>query len=192
MTFTGLPSAAAWRHQHARDGFEVAFFSPVPDGCVIRGSTVAVEADELLAVRYRIDVTPDWLTRRVEAASLSRDGEMTVVLEHDGAGNWQVDGVSAPHLFGCLDVDFESSALTNALPVRRLGLAVSAQADAPAAYVRAVDLAVERLDQEYLRLSDAEGERYLYRAPAFEFTCELAYDGAGLVTSYPGIAVRAY
>jgi hypothetical protein len=40
-------------------------------------------------------------------------------------------------LDGCLDADLESSAMTNAMPVRRLGLAVAARAAAPAAYFRA-------------------------------------------------------
>jgi uncharacterized protein len=36
-------------------------------------------------------------------------------------------------------------------PARRLELAVGRHADAPAAYVRAEDLRVERLEQRYLR-----------------------------------------
>jgi hypothetical protein len=58
-------------------------------------------------------------------------------------------------------VDFESSALTNAFPVHRLELQVGEEADAPAAYVRALDLSVERLDQRYVRLDD-DGSRQRY------------------------------
>jgi hypothetical protein len=41
--------------------------------------------------------------------------------------------------------------------------------------VRALDLAVERLEQRYLRLEDDdEGRRrYHYASPAFGFECEL-------------------
>jgi hypothetical protein len=58
--------------------------------------------------------------------------------------------------------------------------------------VRAADLTVERLDQDYARIAD-EGccQRYDYAAPAFGFTCRLRYDESGLVLDYPGIAVRA-
>jgi hypothetical protein len=98
----------------------------------------------------------------------------------------------AGHLDGCLDVDLESSSLTNAFPVHRLGLEVGELAEAPAAYVRALDLSVERLEQRYLRLDDdGERQRYVYTAPAFEFECELSYDEFGLILEYPGIAVRA-
>jgi hypothetical protein len=89
-------------------------------------------------------------------------------------------------------VDLESSAVTNALPVHRMALPVGARAAAPAAYVRAADPSVERLEQEYLRTTDQGAhQRYDYSAPAFEFTCRLVYDESGLVLSYPGIAVRA-
>jgi hypothetical protein len=45
-------------------------------------------------------------------------------------------------------------AMTNALPVHRMALPIGARAAAPAAYVRAADSSVERLEQEYLRTSD--------------------------------------
>ena len=91
-----------------------------------------------------------------------------------------------------MDVDLESSALTNALPVHRLSLPVGARATAPAAYVRALNLSVERLEQWYIRIpDDGDWQRYEYAAPTFNFTARLLFDDAGLVLDYPGIAVRA-
>ena len=158
-----------------------------------RASTTAVEADDVWAIEYEITLNPDWLTRRARVvgrwASAPRR-ELT--LESNGAGAWRIDGQRAPQLDGCLDVDLESSALTNAFPVHRLGLQVGQGASAPAAYVRALGLSVERLDQHYRRLDDDETrQRYHYAAPAFEFACELVYDEAGLLLDYPGIATRA-
>jgi len=76
--------------------------------------------------------------------------------------------------------------------VHRLALATGARAETPAAYVRALDLRAERLEQSYTRLPDEAGQqRYRYAAPAFSFTCTLGYDESGLVLDYPGIAVRA-
>jgi hypothetical protein len=82
--------------------------------------------------------------------------------------------------------------MTNALPVHRMGLQPGARAPAPAAYIRAAGLGVERLEQEYLRIAD-ENPRplYDYTAAAFNFTARLVYDESGLVLDYPGIAVRA-
>jgi hypothetical protein len=68
---------------------------------------------------------------------------------------------------------------------------VGQQADAPAAYVRASDLRVERLEQRYARLPDVGGHsRYDYKAPVFNYGDVLVYDEYGLVLDYPGIAVR--
>jgi hypothetical protein len=84
------------------------------------------------------------------------------------------------------------SDVPNSLPVHRLGLRVGERADAPAVYVRAPILRVERLQQSYARLADDGGERgrYDYVAPAFDFRTVLTYDRFGLVLNYPGIAVR--
>ena len=113
------------------------------------------------------------------------------MIEADGTGSGWIDGHSAPALQGCLDVDLESSCLTNAFPVHRLGLRIGQSAAAPAAYVRALDLRVERLEQHHTRLEDLEGgERYRYAAPAFNFETELVYDRCGLLLDYPGIGRR--
>jgi hypothetical protein len=187
-----LPPSAAWRHQGARTGFEVVHFRSTADGFQIDGMTTAVENGQAWSVGYSLVVDGAWLTRTARVTGWSSAGQRTVRLESDGAGSWRVNGEQAPHLDGCRDVDLESSAMTNALPVRRLDLPLGARASTPAAYVRAVDLSVDRLEQEYLRMDDtSSGQRYAYAAPAFDFSCRLVYDESGLVLDYPGIAERA-
>ncbi|HEU5001164.1 MAG TPA: putative glycolipid-binding domain-containing protein [Actinomycetota bacterium] len=185
------PATAAWRHFGARDGFECLFVLRDGAGLRLHGSTAAVEAGEAWIVAYALVVDERWHTRSARVWGRSRAGERAVALESDGAGHWHVDGVPAPHLDGCLDIDLESSACTNTLPVHRLGLQVGQGAEAPAAYVRAADLAVGRLEQRYVRMPDDGAVRpYDYTAPAFEFSCRLVFDEAGLVVDYPGIAER--
>jgi uncharacterized protein len=192
MVFASLPATAAWRHQDARDGFEVAYFRVHDRGCRIEGITTAIEDGVTWAVEYSVDLDETGATRSARISGRSAAGSSLALLQADGAGRWLLGGVPAPHLDGCLDVDLESSAMTNALPVRRMGLAPGAGAAAPAAYVRAVGLAVERLEQTYLRAPDeAAGQSYDYAAPVFGFACRIAYDESGLALSYPGIAVRA-
>ena len=128
---------AAFRHHTAREGFEVVFIGPQR----IEGHTAAVEYETPFAVRYAIELDDAWRTRRAEITG--QPG--TVVLEADGEGHWLVDGERRPDLDGCLDVDLESSAATNAFPVAR------GATDAPAAYVRAFGLEVMRLEQAYER-----------------------------------------
>ena len=192
MDFAPVPATAAWRHRDARAGFEVVYFHPFGEGSRAEGWTTAIEDGSTWAVEYVIDLDVTGATRSARVRGRSAAGYSLTLLEADGAGRWLVDGVPAPCLDGCLDVDLESSAMTNALPVRRMGLAPGARAAAPAAYVRAIGLAVERLEQSYLRAPDeAARQRYDYAAPTFGFTCRLIYDESGLVIDYPGIAVRA-
>ncbi|MGR6923860.1 putative glycolipid-binding domain-containing protein [[Actinomadura] parvosata] len=183
MSFAPLPETAAWRHHTARAGFEVARFRPQR----VEGCTTAVEGGHAWVVDYAIDLDPGWVTRRAVVTSRSAAGVRSTLLESDGAGRWRVDGSPAPHLDGCLDVDLESSAMTNTFPVHRLGLRAGGGSSAPAAFVRALDLGVERLDQRYARA----GERsYDYAAPVFGVECRLEFDACGLVLEYPGLATR--
>ena len=192
MSFSVFPVTAAWQHRDVRLGFEVAYFSPAGRAYHINGCTTAVEDGQTWMVSYAIRLDETWATRSARVTGRSASGIRHARLEADGLGRWRVDGELASHLDGCLDVDLESSAMTNALPVHRMGLPAGARASAPAAYVRALDLSVGRLDQDYARTAD-EGrcQRYDYAAPAFGFACRLVYDESGLVLDYPGIAVRA-
>jgi hypothetical protein len=192
MPFAAPPAFAAWRHRDARDGFEVVFLRAAGGGYQLDGHTAAVEDGEAWAVGYRIMLDGAWRTRSARVSGRSASGASALAVEADGSGGWRVNGEEAPALDGCLDVDLESSACTNAFPVHRLGLQVGQDADAPAAYIRALDLGVERLEQRYLRMEDhASGQRYDYTSPAFDFRALLVYDQSGLVLDYPGIAVRA-
>jgi hypothetical protein len=186
-----FPRVADFRHQDARDGFEAVYCEPHEDGCRIEGHTTAVEAGEAWSIGYRIALDAGFFTLRAVVVGRSQDGSRSVTLEQPSHGRWLVDGAPAPHLDGCLDVDLESSAFTNAFPVRRLRLRSGQAADAPAAYVRAPDLRVERLEQRYARLdADGPGGRYSYASPAFGLFCEIGYDERGVVLVYPGIARR--
>jgi uncharacterized protein len=187
----GLPATAAWRHLDARVGFEVVFLRHDTDGYQLDGHSTAVEAGQAWGIRYALTVDAGWATRSAHIVGRSAVGVNEIRVEGDGVGGWWVDGTRAPHLDGCLDVDLEASAFTNALPVHRLALEVGEQADAHAAYVRALDLRVEQLEQSYRRLpDDGEHSHYDYASPAFDFRAELVYDEFGLVLDYPGIAVR--
>jgi hypothetical protein len=187
----GLPAAAAWRHLEARVGFEVVFSHTEPDGYRFDGHSIGVEDGVAWSIHYRITVDPSWATVRAHVIGQSEHGSHEVLLEREATGRWRIDGAHRPELDGCGDVDLEASAFTNAFPVHRLGLGVGEYADAPAAYVRAPGLAVERLEQRYLRLEDDGGRsRYDYASPAFDFRAVLVYDEAGVVVDYPGIAVR--
>jgi hypothetical protein len=183
-----LPRAAAWRHEGSKVGFEVVFFTRGEDAIRIAGETTAVEGGEPYWVGYELELDPaTWITRRAHVRGRSAGGAHERLVERDDGGRWRIDGAPAPFLDGVDDVDLEASAMTNAFPVRRLRLEPGVQAEAPAAYVRAPDLTVDRLEQTYTCLGD---RRFAYDCRQFGFACELVYDTAGLVITYPGIARR--
>ena len=127
----------------------------------------------------------------MHASNLAATGKGELTLARDPGGRWIANGELRPDLDGCVDVDFESSAVTNTLPLHRLDFIEGAGIDVPAAFVRADDLRVERLEQRYTLL-EAGPEHILfhYESSTFEFSCDLRYDGSGLVIEYPGIAIR--
>jgi hypothetical protein len=191
MTLSELPQSAAWRHHLAREGFESAFLETEGSGYRLRGTTAAVESGEAWTVQYLISLDEQWITRTAHIWSRARNGDYEVRVETDGSGKWQINGSAARKLDGCLDIDLESSACTNTIPVHRVQLGVGQSAEAPAVYVRALDLSIERLEQQYTRMpSHDTHQRYDYRCPALNFESTLRYDNSGLVLEYPGIASR--
>jgi len=188
-----LPESAAWRHLGAREGFETTFFARDGSGVLIEGHTAAVEDGEAWAVRYAVVVDEQWHTRHATIAGQSARGRREVIVESVGAGRWHVDGEHRPELDGCVDVDLESSACTNTLPVHRLRLDAGEHGVSPAVYVRASDLSVMRLDQDYQRRDgDRETERYWYQSATFDYEAELVFDAAGLTVDYPALAQRVH
>jgi uncharacterized protein len=192
MTFATPPTSAAWQHRGARDGCEVAFLRLMGNGLRVEGHTTAVENGVAWTFGYMVVVDTTWATRGASAAVSAASGQRELTIASDGRGTWRIDGAEAPWLDGCLDLDLEASAFTNALPVHRLGLGVGEEADAPAAWVRVADLAVERLEQRYARIEDdGPRQRFDYSAPGLDFHARLVFDESGLVLDYPGIATRA-
>jgi uncharacterized protein len=123
--------------------------------------------------------------------SPSPKGENRVTVEVDGKAHWRVDGFAART--GRLPRRRSRGlAVYEHDPIHRLGLEAGDSADAPAAYVRWLDLSVQRLEQEYHRLDDDKRRlRFDDRAPRFDYAARLVFDRSGLVLSYPSIASRA-
>lgn len=191
MRLSTPPGGASWTHRGARVGFEIAFFEALRTGHRLTGHTSVREPSALWSVGYDVRVDHSWRTVGVEATNLSAAGRNELTLTCDAKGWWAANGERRPELDGCMDVDFESSAVTNTLPLHRLDFIERVGVDVPAAFVRADDLRVERLEQRYTLIgADSEQIVFHYESSTFEFECELRYDRSGLVIEYPGIASR--
>lgn len=126
-------------------------------------------------------------TREVRVAYV---GGPTLHVEADAEGNWQdmISGKTLPLLDGCFDVDIGITPATNALPIKRLKLAVQESREIAVAYVPLpdqieADFVPQRAEQRYTCLMPDRRYRYdgLFRA----FTAELEIDDAGLIIDYP-------
>lgn len=191
--FANLPTFATFTHTEVREGFEaVCFRAPqaVVDGFLLEGGTAAIEDDMPWSVQYRIQVDPAWNTTLVEATGISPKGHQSLRAERRDA-HWIINGAERPDLDECVDIDFESSLVTNTLAVHRVDLDSEIPVQVPAAFVRADDLRVERMEQTYL-CTERNRDRTVfdYTSTTFDFACQLVFDGAGLVTEYPGIGRR--
>ena len=191
--FANLPSFATFQHSGVRDGFEVVCFrhpQSTGDGYLLEGGTTAIEDGTPWSIQYRIEVDEHWRTTRVEAVGISPLGHHALHAERD-EGRWRINGTARPDLDGCVDIDFESSVVTNTLAIHRLDLSATTPHDVPAAFVRADDLRVERVEQTYVCTDRAEGRvTFDYTSSTFNFACQLVFDGSGIVIDYPGIGRR--
>ena len=191
--FANLPSFATFTHAQVRDGFEaVCFRAPQATGrgFLLEGGTAAIEDRTPWSVHYRIEVDQTWQTTRVESTGISPLGHHVLHAERRD-GRWTINGTERPDLDGCVDVDFETSLVTNTLAVHRIDLGSATPVDVPAAFVRANDLRIERMEQTYLCTERTEDRIVFdYTSTTSDFACQLVFDPAGLVTEYPGIGRR--
>jgi hypothetical protein len=159
--------------------------------CRIRRRGGAVEirsvviAPEGFAAHYRICCDAGWRAREAEI-ELVGTGEW-LVLRCDGAGRWTGEDAPLPQLDGAHDIDISMTPFTNTLPIRRLGLGVGAAAEIDVAYIDMPSLALSRRPQRYTRLAE---RLWRFETLDMDFAAEIAVDGQGLVTDYPGLFWR--
>jgi uncharacterized protein len=160
-----------------------------PGGWLFHASEILV-GEETLSCTFSVLVGPGWVTRRVEASSVSGAGQRRRVLEATDRG-WTVDGTPRPDLDGCVDVDVAATPLTNTFPIRRLAhLRVGESVTSGVAWVDVPALGVTRVEQTYERLDDRDGlARWRYSDPAHG-AFVLTVDDEGLVVDFEGFARR--
>ena len=181
------PRVVAWRRTDEDAGHSLARVEERDGRWLFHGTEVLAGPGTLLACSFRVEVDSAWVTRAVEVSSVSAGGERRLVLAADDERRWSRDGVRAPGLDGCVDVDVAATPLTNTLPIRRLAsLAVGQEVTTPVAWVDVPALGVVRVDQTYRRVGP---RRWEYSDDAHG-TFVLTVDDDGLVVDYTGMATR--
>jgi hypothetical protein len=164
-------------------GHEAARLLPQRSGWHLSGTAVFASDGQPCRLDYLVVCGPDWrtLSGRVTGwvGTLPIHVEMTA-----DAGRWRLNGADCPAVEGCVDLDLNFSPSTNLLPIRRLDLAVGAEAPVRAAWLRFPSFVLEPLDQLYRRTSEAI---YRYESAGGSFVAHLRVNAAGFVIDYPGV-----
>lgn len=172
-------SAILWRRLDL-PGHEAARLS----GTTLHGAAVFLHENRPCRLDYEIVCDDAWRTRTGWVSGWIGEGNVHVRLNRDEAGLWTLNGSLVPAVEGCIDVDLNFSPSTNLLPIRRLGLAIGAEAEVRAAWLRFPSLTLEPLVQTYRRL---DTNRYRYSSAGGNFVAELEVDDDGFPLDYAGV-----
>lgn len=147
------------------------------------GSSVFAHAGRPGRLDYTVVCSSRWETVSGRVSGWVGDAVVEIEIAVDASRRWYLNGAEVPAVAGCTDLDLNFSPSTNLLPIRRLGLAVGAEAPVRAAWLRFPSFALEPLEQSYRRL---DATTYRYQSAGGRFTADLPVNSAGLVTRYPG------
>lgn len=182
MSITNADSAPVilWRRVD-QPGHESARVDRLGEGWRLAGTAVFHDAAGPCCLSYQIECDSEWRTLRTRVTGWI--GQRTVDVEIAVAdGVWRMNGVEVPQVAGCVDVDLNFSPSTNLLPIRRLDLAIGERAEVRAAWLRFPSLALEALQQTYIRTGE---HAYRYESAGGAFVRDLQVDEAGFPTRYP-------
>lgn len=174
-----LVRAVCWRRLDV-PGHESARLLRAADGWRLEGGVALWHEGQAVALRYHVDCDDAWRTRAGAVSGFvgGRDVALAIARDDD---RWTLDGVPCPAVDGCTDVDYGFSPSTNLLPIRRLGLAVGAQAPVRTAWLRFPELTLEALPQSYRRAAE---RTWAFESGGGAFRATLDVDAHGLVTRY--------
>ena len=148
-------------------------------GLSLVGTVLGADGGLPVRIEYRVLAAGTGVTTAVHVRDYRGFGQRQLTLTRDAKGTWTVDGVAAPTLKGCKDVDLACSPSPHTLPIRRLRLGIGGSQTIQAAWVRFPELTVEKNAQTYSR-----PDEFTYRYASGTFEAELVADEDGVVAQY--------
>lgn len=165
-------------------GHEIGRLSTRGDGWELSGTAIFAHKDCPCKLDYLVICDTGWRTNSAHVRGAIGDQEIDLSVSVDAELNWRLNGAECPAVAGCVDIDLGFSPSTNLLPIRRLSLAVGAQAEVRAAWLPFPSLVFEPLRQVYRREA---AMRYRYESGGGSFVRTLEVNAVGFVTEYPGL-----
>lgn len=149
----------------------------------LEGTAVFANDEQSCRLSYLVVCDSVWNTVRGSVSGWVGERDVNIEINVE-ARRWTLNGVVAPAVDGCVDLDLNFSPATNMLPIRRLNLEIGEQAEVNAAWLRFPSFELEPLAQVYTRLDEF---RYRYSSAGGSFVRELTVNEVGFVTDYPGL-----
>jgi hypothetical protein len=169
----------AWRRSGEIEAHEHCTLSLRDSGLSLVGTVLGTAAGVPVRLEYRVMADARGFTTAAHVRQVRGFEQASVALVRDSRGGWTINGVRAPALRSCTDLDLGCSPSTNSLPIRRLRLGVGTSKTIAAAWLRFPALEVVKASQTYERL-----EEFTYRYSTPTFAAELTVDEQGIVASY--------
>jgi hypothetical protein len=168
------------------EGLERLMIAETDASIRAEGWVIGTREGEDYGVRYVVECSTDWVTRRLH---LEVQSGVSLTLTSNGLGTWTNNaGLHQPELDGCIDVDISATPFTNTLPIRRLKLAQAERRRIRVAYIPVPSLRPSPAEQAYTCVEP--GRRYRYEGIFRNFEADLRVDDAGLVIDYPSLFSR--
>jgi hypothetical protein len=165
-------------------GHELARLDTLDDGWKLSGTAVFSSHQGPTSLDYTVICDSAWWTQSAHVTGTIGPHSVDIAVSVSGERTWYWNRVECCEVAGCVDIDLGFSPSTNLLPIRRLAVAVGAEAAVRAAWLPFPSLRFEPLSQVYRR----EGaSTWRYESGGGAFVRTLAVNAAGFVTSYPGI-----
>lgn len=182
-TQTQLPRRVLWRRIDVV-GLDACSFDASDTGYLVSGTALYQHGAAPACFAYEVSCGSDWSSRtaRVRGWVGSRDIDFTV--SRSAAGAWSVEGEVIAGVDGLLDIDLGFTPATNTNAIKRLGLAVGAEAETTAVWLDVDAWRFKPLRQVYRRLSETT---YAYNSPSHGYSARLETDDFGIVRVYPDL-----
>jgi hypothetical protein len=175
-----------WRRTIDDKSIEYCTVVTRPGEMRISGHIVAAHESQPLKLAYDIHCGDDWAAQTIEIEQ-ALDGLTRRLSITRAANGWLIDGAPDARLAGCEEVDIGLTPSTNALAIRRLGLAVGGAGEITVAWVRLPALTVEPSHQRYERLGE---QAYRYTNLDSGFAAMVTVDALALPVTYEGVWTR--
>lgn len=144
MTEPVEEGAMLWRRLD-QPGHESARLRVHQSGWSLTGTAVFANDQQPCRLDYVVVCDAGWHTVSGKVAGWVGSGTVEIAIVVDTARRWWLNGKECPDVAGCTDLDLNFSPSTNLLPIRRLNLAIGAQADVRAAWLRFPSFTLEPL-----------------------------------------------